>query len=85
MDQRLLHAISCSWLSLHLLPYLWVLVVQQVDEVGHCRGLLDHEAARRRVRAHQVENVDNLEKIPPVLITIQLHFFSKFKAIKAML
>ena len=43
--------------------YLRVLVVQQVYEVGHCRGILDHEAARRRVRAHEVKHVDNLGKI----------------------
>ena len=39
---------------------LRVLVVEQVDEVGHGGGLLDHEAARRRVRAHQVKHVHNL-------------------------
>ena len=43
--------------------YLRVLVVQQVYEVGHCRGILDHETARRRVRAHEVKHVDNLKKL----------------------
>ena len=60
VEHNQISVLKSSMIGPDVLPYLGILVVQQIDEVGHRRGLLDHEAARRGVRAHEVKHVDNL-------------------------